>query len=380
MGKPLINFPVIIFRETGSRHISAQCDCACATDDSVQPCMDYHTSDFTKFHVNNSFMPIHLKDNYYAVNGKEFVFTIVNSNTLDILNDLKRTNSSASALFSYKSGWDKTEIHGILNKLIKSRLLIPDTCPEFIPDYASNILTAWIHVTDQCNLRCSYCYLPHIQNDMSLHTGKAAIDAVFRSAVTHNYKKVKIKYAGGEPLLRFDFIIELHKYAKNLSERHNINFDGIILSNGTLLTEKMVNCILSNNIRLMISLDGLEQYQDCQRHYSDGQGSFKTVSKAIKTAISNKLIPDISITVSGRNADGLPELISWILDHDLPFRINLYRKNPFSLSKQDLQIEEDRIIDGLLNAYRIIESNTGHKRISVVGLFMLIILFYKSAY
>jgi hypothetical protein len=48
---------------------------------------------------------------------------------------------------------------------------------------------------------------------MSEATGKAAIDATFRSAVIHNYKSIKLKYAGEEPLLRLNFFRTLHTYA-----------------------------------------------------------------------------------------------------------------------------------------------------------------------
>ena len=64
------------------------------------------------------------------------------------------------------------------------------------------VLSAWLHLTDRCNLRCSYCYLPHVREDMSSETGRAAIDAIFRSAIVNNFQQIKLKYAGGESLLR----------------------------------------------------------------------------------------------------------------------------------------------------------------------------------
>jgi uncharacterized protein len=69
---------------------------------------------------------------------------------------------------------------------------------------------------------------------MSEAIGKAAIDATFRSATIHNYKAVKLKYAGGEPLLRLDFIRMLHKYALLQAVDKQIELEGVILTNGTL--------------------------------------------------------------------------------------------------------------------------------------------------
>ncbi|MEH2335376.1 SPASM domain-containing protein [Nostoc sp.] len=54
-------------------------------------------------------------------------------------------------------------------------------------------------------------------------------------------------------------------------------------------------------------------------------------------------------------AEGLPELIEWILEHNLPFSLNFYRENELSASYEDLQLEESRVIEGMLAAFKVIE-------------------------
>jgi uncharacterized protein len=60
-------------------------------------------------------------------------------------------------------------------------------------------------LTDQCNLRCSYCFEkdknPH---NMSDETALAAVD--FLMEESGPMKRVTILFFGGEPLLRFDLI------------------------------------------------------------------------------------------------------------------------------------------------------------------------------
>ncbi|WP_322506526.1 radical SAM protein, partial [Anaerolinea sp.] len=148
-------------------------------------------------------------------------------------------------------------------------------------------LSAWFHLTDRCNLRCDYCYLPHRPQDMSVETGRAAVHALFRSAQSHAYTGVKIMYAGGEPLLRFPLILELHGYAQQLAEAQSIYLDEVVLSNGTLLTPEMVQALKTRGIRLMISLDGLGTGHDAQRHFADGKGSFEKVSQAVELALEH---------------------------------------------------------------------------------------------
>jgi len=216
---------------------------------------------------------------------------------------------------------------------------------------------SWLHLTDRCNLDCAYCYLPHKREDMSLETGKAAVEATFRSAVKHGYRKVKFKYAGGEPLLRFPLLLRLHRHAQGLAGERDLELDGVVLSNGTLLTEDMIAQFQSLDLRLMISLDGVGEWHDVQRSYAGGRGSFNDVAEAVELALTHGLVPDISITVSGRNAAGLAETVAWVLERELPFSINFYRQNDFSVGQQDLALEEDAIIAGMRAAFQVVERN-----------------------
>jgi len=218
-------------------------------------------------------------------------------------------------------------------------------------------LTSWLHLTDRCNLRCDYCYLPHVREDMSPETGRAAIEATFRSAIANGFKQVKLKYAGGEPLLSFPLIVELHQYAQTLADQHGLELEGVVLSNGTLLTPAMVETLKSLGLRLMISLDGLAQHHDMHRRYAGGRGSFADVAEAVGLALANGLTPNISVTVSSRTADGLPDVMAWILERGLSFSLNFYRENELSASYEDMRLDEEKIITGMLAAFKVIENN-----------------------
>lgn len=216
-------------------------------------------------------------------------------------------------------------------------------------------LSAWLHITNRCNLHCAYCYQQHTPADMSAAVGRAAVDAAFRSAAAHGYQRVKLKYSGGEALLRFSLVTNLHRYARSVARQHNLALNGVILSNGTLLTPGMANEIRALGLHLVISLDGIGSGPNQQRCYANGRGSALDVTRAIECALACGLLPGISITVSGRNASDLPELIGWILERDLPFNINFYREHASSSQSSDLALEEQHIIRAMLDAYRVIE-------------------------
>jgi uncharacterized protein len=192
---------------------------------------------------------------------------------------------------------------------------------------------------------------------MDEQIGHQSIEAIFRSATAHDFPKVKVKYAGGEATLNFALVTNLHDYARQVADEQNISLSGVVLSNGVRLTAKMIKALLARQLRLMISLDGLAAVHDAQRHFANGRGSFDIVTRNIEMAKDNGLIPDICITVSGRSAAGLPDLIGWILERDLPFSLNFYRENELSASFADLQLDEERIINGMLAAFKVIEAN-----------------------
>ncbi len=263
----------------------------------------------------------------------------------------------ADVPFRWREIWGDVLLDKTLMKLIKFDLIVPEGYK--VPDLAGNfhILTAWLHITDECNLRCSYCYLPHKALNVSFELGKMSVDAVFRSAMVQGYSHVHLKYAGGEPLLRFPFVVELHQYAKSQADKHGLLLSGSILSNGTCLTPKILDAMNELDLRLMISLDGLGKYHDCQRVDTNGRGSSADVTRAIELALDYGITPYISTIVSGQNVEGLPELIDWILKHDLSFRLGFYRENDFSTSHSELKFEEEQIISGMLAAYKVIEAN-----------------------
>ena len=248
---------------------------------------------------------------------------------------------------------DKT-VNTAIAHLQQARLLTPRGT-QFSLQQTNQQLSAWLHVTDRCNLRCSYCYLPHFKHDMSLETGKQIIDTIFTTAVTHNYPEIKLKYSGGEALLRFPFVKQLHQYAQKLTRQHQIKLRGVVLSNGTLLTKTIAQEMHDLDLNLMISMDGLGRVHDAHRPYAGGRGSFNDVQEGITIAQKAGLNTIISITISGSNANGLAELVRWVLAKNLRFNLNFYREN--KRSSDELTFEDEQIISGMLSAYKEIEHN-----------------------
>ena len=213
-------------------------------------------------------------------------------------------------------------------------------------------LTAWLHLTEACNLHCAYCYVRQGPRAMDQTLGFAAIDAVFRSAVANGYQAVKLKYAGGEPTLAWPLIPILHRYAQDQATRTGLDLRATVLSNGTRLTPPMLDWFAHNNVRLMFSLDGIGEIPDAQRPFADGRGSFAALARNLDLALRAGVKPYLSITVTGQNVEGLADTVRFALEHGLSFHLNFSRALQDVARMQDLE-EHARWIAALRAAFAV---------------------------
>jgi len=228
------------------------------------------------------------------------------------------------------------------------------TQPDFPPPQT---LTAWLHVTNACNLRCDYCYITKSSESMSIQDGRLAIDAIFRSAGFSHFQHVKIKYAGGEPTLNMPLILLLNRYAQETAQKMGIGFEGVILSNGVHIKEQTIEDIRASGLKIAISLDGIGEAHDRQRKFANGRGSFDLVERSLNDLTAKGIRPTIMITISKRNLDGLPDVLQFVLQRNLPFTQNFFRENNCTGSDSDLQMSNEELIDGLQKCFRVIENH-----------------------
>ncbi|SRR6266545_338284 len=266
---------------------------------------------------------------------------------------------AAQALLDWLPLRDRRLDAAALNELLELRRagLLTDGDGTIPPPPEPDVLAAWLHVTNECNLRCSYCYLNKTGESMSEPTALAAIDAVVRSARAHGYRGIALKYAGGEASLRMPLVERTHSYALEQAAAHGLACQAGLLSNGTGLTARKLESIRRLGLQLMISLDGMGAFHDDQRPTIGGHGSFDAAQRGVERAVDTGITPNISITVTGQSVAGLPNLVAWLLDRELPFTISFYRDNDCSSSFAQLQIDERRIIEGMRAAYAAIERN-----------------------
>lgn len=200
-----------------------------------------------------------------------------------------------------------------------SRLFAGD--PRFTE---KSIRSITFQVTEDCTLRCSYCYQPvKYHTYMTFDIAKQMIDLLFSLAKQKDsivsYDEVGgvvFDFIGGEPFLAIDLINEIVEYIerKMLEENspwllfHKYSFS----SNGTLYFEPKVQEFIkkySDLLSVSITVDGSKELHDSCRLFPDGTGSYDI---AIKAALYHKAHYggyDTKITLSPYNIDKLYQAV-----------------------------------------------------------------------
>lgn len=138
------------------------------------------------------------------------------------------------------------------------RFVIPDSQTESKLNNLAKTLI--IELTEQCNLRCTYCVFDDAYSKERSHSS-TKLDISLAKEKIYNFfcranEDAYIIFYGGEPLLEFKEIIELTNYAKSLfSERVKFSFT----TNGMALTEDKFDFLIENDFLITVSLDGLKK-------------------------------------------------------------------------------------------------------------------------
>lgn len=154
------------------------------------------------------------------------------------------------------------------------------------------VRTVTMQVTEDCNLRCTYCYqINKTKNRMRFETARKLIDLLLEDRseyINHsNTTGLIVEYIGGEPFLEIDLIDRITDYLfDRLIERKDpwLEYTMISIStNGTLYFQPAVQDFIRKNLDhlcLSVSIDGNKKLHDACRVFPDGSGSYDLAIKA----------------------------------------------------------------------------------------------------
>lgn len=155
-------------------------------------------------------------------------------------------------------------------------------------------ISAVLNVTDACNNACPYCFATESKNFMTLDTAIAAVEYIKKNCGEGQIPT--IIFFGGEPMLNYEGVV------KPLIEKYKNNCNWSITTNGTLLTEEVIDFFAENNVGVLLSMDGIKEVQDEARPMKNGKSSFDAIMENIHYLIMKIPSATVRATVTSISA------------------------------------------------------------------------------
>lgn len=221
-------------------------------------------------------------------------------------------------------------------------------------------------VTEDCNLRCKYCYITHKRSNkvMTFDVAKKAIDYILENNI-NKMDALIIEFIGGEPLLQIDLIDQISDYFKikafEMHDKWFWNYRFSICTNGVNYSDEKIQRYIKKNmgkLSLSISIDGIKEKHDLNRVFPNGKGSYDIIDKSIPLWL-NQFYPSTKVTFASDDLKYLKDSIIQLYNKgitDIASNVvfeNVWQEGDDIIFERQLTELADYIIDNnLYNKFR----------------------------
>lgn len=157
-----------------------------------------------------------------------------------------------------------------------------------------------IYITNECNLRCSYCYTGYEHQVETERISENDVDSIFESIISiydqNEYLEEKpiISLFGGEPLLPSN--INIVTYIIEKIKKFNSSSFEIVTNLINIRNYKNILLAYGRPVFLKVTLNGNKEIHDNLRKFNNGKGTYNIVLNNIKYVLDN--IPNAFLDVS----------------------------------------------------------------------------------
>lgn len=166
---------------------------------------------------------------------------------------------------------------------------------------ARKIKSIYVHLTNKCNLSCSYCYRNSSPKITIKKFGDEFIEAL-ANARDFIHDDAGFTFSGGEPLIHPD-LFNVAKYS------FECGYDNSLLTNGILIDEHNAPLIIRYFTYVKISLDGASEGMHAKTR---GTGNFHAVIEGINRLVGaddkENLEIEVQMTLTKENIDQVDKL------------------------------------------------------------------------
>ena len=145
-----------------------------------------------------------------------------------------------------------------------------------------------LHVAHTCNLNCTYCFASQGNFNgerglMSFETGKRALDFLIENS--GDRRNLEVDFFGGEPLMNWQVVKDLVRYARSIEKDHGKNFRFTLTTNGVGIDDDVIDFANKEMHNVVLSLDGRKEVHDRLRRTINDEGSYDMIIPKFKKLV-----------------------------------------------------------------------------------------------
>ncbi len=212
-----------------------------------------------------------------------------------------------------------------------------------------------ISLTDRCNFDCVYCHnegLGDVRGPMAPRDHEMSADDIVRFlevAATEDIRKVK--FTGGEPMLRSDL--------EEIIERTPDVYEISMTTNGTFLPGRAEDLVDAGLERVNVSQDAMDPDAFAELTKS---GAYERVQEGIEAALDAGLDPvKVNMVVFEQTAGYVPDMVDLVADRE-GLQLQLIEYMPELAGHPEWAIDIQRVHDWLEGRADQIERREMHAR------------------
>lgn len=176
----------------------------------------------------------------------------------------------------------ETKEHRIQEQVCEFNRVLYDFATNYV--YKIDVKSLSVYMTEQCNLKCTYCFERDFKNSLGKVSNEIIKKAIDLLMFSNTGEEKKFSFFGGEPTLNTDGIEFAANYYHSLKEsgyKNDLVFD--ITTNLYKISDKVVNAFKKVNeyapLSITVSLDGFKELNDKQRIDIAGNPTYDTIIK-----------------------------------------------------------------------------------------------------
>jgi len=158
---------------------------------------------------------------------------------------------------------------------------------------------------NRCNFTCSYCYSAFGRNgkEIDAKTLITALDYFLDSERAKDERLTISVLGGGEPLLSWKTLRLALDHAYELARRRGMPLPVSLVTNGSILSDEIIEYIKEHDISVSVSFDILPDIQDSQR------GHYEVVAANIRSMCAAGLDIAFNSVITEQNVDRMDDML-----------------------------------------------------------------------